>query len=473
MKKLLIVLLVSFSFSNTAQAVGIDWEGYFRSRGNFHYNLDLSRNSSPEIRGFTDVRFRLNPTFYITDTVRVKSSLNFLDGVLGGAPFRGDSYTNPAQSYNRYVDTAQAEGTVGRPLTTPTQTAYGGTFAAGGSVQSSGVVPITLRRAWLELDIPFGVVKVGRMPNHFGLGIFANAGDDPQQEVGSSRDRIMYETTLGEYYLEAGVGWLVEGLLDSAQDDSLEYLVIAGRKTENQNIGVYLSFNKQNDFIPPASVPTTTLTFAKSNYWAFDFYAEHDFGMFDLGSEIALFTGTFLGKNLLAVNAVAKSNINVDKFSFLIEGGLSTGTSAGDLAAGNLRTFQFSRDYDVAMIAFEEALPGGATVMNSTGTVFATPTAPHTGAISNTFYARLKIGYDVVKWFQAYANLVLPFSAKKGIGSAGRLYGFEYDIITIWPLNNYWSVDLSVAHFLPGSFYDSFSNSQSTVLVRGGVVAKF
>jgi hypothetical protein len=54
-----------FSIAPITQAPALDvgYDGYFRSRGNFQYNLDLDRDQGSAIRGFTDIRFRLNPTF--------------------------------------------------------------------------------------------------------------------------------------------------------------------------------------------------------------------------------------------------------------------------------------------------------------------------------------------------------------------------------------------------------------------------
>ena len=45
--------------------------------------MDLDRNVKPDVRGFNDMRFRLDPTFYISDVLRVKTSLNFMDDVFG------------------------------------------------------------------------------------------------------------------------------------------------------------------------------------------------------------------------------------------------------------------------------------------------------------------------------------------------------------------------------------------------------
>ena len=191
-----IALSIPF-FSFSLFAVDVGYDGYFRARGNMFYNLDLDRDRAPALRTYTDFRFRLNPTFYITDKVRVKSSLNFLDGVLGGSPFRGGAYGNPARADNPLISNNGAN----RGLTGSSSSSYGGAYLPDGYVQSSAFEPITLRRAWLEWDTGFGTLMVGRMPHQFGLGIYANAGDDADQEIGSSRDRVVFDTSFGNYYV--------------------------------------------------------------------------------------------------------------------------------------------------------------------------------------------------------------------------------------------------------------------------------
>jgi hypothetical protein len=473
----LVLFLVVFFLSiiSSVYAVDVSFDGYFRTRANFYNNLDLDSKKSPANRAYTDFRFRLNPNFFVSDKIRIRTSLDFLDGVLGDNPYRVQPYNNPALSNNLFIDPSSLEGTLGYPIAASEGSVYGGVYAADGEVRSSSLQAIQIRRAWAEFDLPYGTLKVGRMPNNFGMGIFSNAGDDVWQEIGSSRDRIVFDTAFGNYYVRPGAGWLVEGKLDNAADDFYEYFFIFGRKNEDQDLGISLSYNAQDAYQPGSvTVVSPTLTNAETAYWAFDFYAQNQFSKANLKAELALFSGKYMGRDLLALNAVVRSEWNrLGRFNLLTEGGYSSGTTDTDLTQNKIKTFAFSRDYDVSLLVFEEALPGGRSVRSASGVESNIAASPHSGAISNALYARVKFGYDVADFFKPAVNIIAPFAVKQAMNAGGSFYGIEYDLLTVWPVNHYWSADFSFGHFIPGSFYDNVSRSNSTYIIKAGIVTKF
>jgi len=466
MSKLKSVLLLSILISSPQLfAVGVDMDGYFRSRYNLHYNLDLDSSVKPQMRNFADFRFRLNPEFLITDQIRVRTSFNIVDGVLGDAPFRGVAHSNPATQKDSLLNEG-TDSSVGQPIASANMTnwVYGGVQAPDAASRTANLTPVQLRRAWLEWESDFGVFKAGRMPYHFGLGILGNAGDHPDQEIGSTRDRIVFETGFGNYYLAPGVGWQQEGILDRGSDDYYEYFFVLGRKEENQEIAMYVSYlalDKPNNAATNGSFVSTS-----TSYWILDIYGRNKFSFADVGVEAVLFAGDYLGKSLFALNAAAKAEWKPAAGLYLLtEVGFSSGTSQSDVNKNDIKTYAFNRDYNISMIVFEEALPGGQLGTNST--------APHSGAISNAIYLRGKVGYEVTSFFHPYLNWVIPYAAKRAPNSGGRFYGVEYNIITLWPFNEYVSGDLSFAHFLPGGVYDNVSESKSSILLRAGVDVRF
>jgi len=460
-----------FLLTSEVPAIGVDYSGYFRTRANYDYNLDLNRSKIPEIRSFTDFRFRLDPTFYITDKIRIHGSLNFMDGVMGDSAFRGVPYSNPARSNDPYFNDA-ADGPVGKTIDPADMSSwvYGGATAPDAAVRTSDVVPLQVRRAWVEADFDLGTFKAGRMPYNFGLGILGNSGDDINQEIGSTRDRIVFESGLGSYYLTPGIGWLREGDIYTSADDTYEYFFMLGRKTETQHIALYLSYLAQ-DSARDTATNGTNLVDSETSYWIMDFFAQNKFGLIDLSAEVALFAGTYLNYDLLAVNAVGRGDLQLNKFHFLSELGFSSGTSDGDIAIGDIKTYAFNRDYNVSYIVFEEALPAARTLEGDGLAV-----APHAGAISNAVYGRVNLGYDVASYFHPSLNVIMPYAPKKLAGAGGNLYGVEYDVITMWPIDEYISAEITFAHFIPGSFYDNPSlelEAQSAIMLRGGMYIKF
>ncbi len=457
----------------------VAWEGYFRTRYNLFYNIDLDRDATPKLRQFNDLRFRLNPTFFVSDKVRVRTSLNFFDGVLGDNPFRATTYGNPATTQNRLIDSDENNAVVGGGINT--RTSMGGVAAPEGYSDTSDLTPLQLRRIWGEFDLPYGTIKVGRMPVHLGMGIYANAGDETHQEVGTTRDRIMFDTSFGPYYVRPGLSWRSEGSLDNGGDDYIEYFFHFGRMTDVQEVGLYLSYNSQNKSTSTTeggSADTTSADAAnlKSSYWAFDFYVQQKFEPVNLQAEILLVSGKYAGKNIMAINSAARAEFTLSpKTKFMIEPGYSSGTSESDLAAGDIKSMAFNRDYNVSLLVFEEALPGGLYTKDSTGTVTssATATSPHAGAIANAFYGRLRLDYDATSFFKPSINVVMPVAATKTNEMAGRWYGVEYDIMTTWPMDKYWSAYLDWGHFIPNKAYERISSGHSVILMRGGITATF
>ncbi len=468
----MLTLLVTFLVPQVSQAVDVDYDGYFRSRSNFFYNLDLDRKESPNGRNFTDMRFRLDPKFYVTDKIRIMTSLNFLDGYLGSKPLNKAPYANPAQSNDRSLDVSETESILDR--SSAEMSSEGGITIPDSLVTTTDFTPLQLRRAWAEIDLPYGTLMIGRMPFHLGLGIYANNGDLPSQEVGTTRDRIVFDTNFGPYYARPGIGWLVEGALDRSNDDFMEYFFTLGRTAEHQEIAMHISLNNQKRYNPDTTVTTTSdLANRGSLFWVFDFYAKNKFSFATIGAEVALFSGKASGRKLLAINSAVQADIEFSRWNFLFEGGFSSGTKKSEVEDGKLRTISFNRDYNVALLLFEEALPGGKQTKNSAGAVTAQATSPHSGAVSNAFYPRLKVSYDVARFFKPSLNLIAAYSAEKPIDGSGRFFGVEYDLMTDWPITDYFTVEASFGHFFPGSFYKHVAKPHPSMLLRMGASAHF
>ncbi len=189
-----------------AQELKLEWgvEGYYRTRAVTLTNLaaeprieiehpspDIGTVVIPEIRNTSYItqRLRLSPHVKVGTIARLSMELNALDDVLYGD--------------NNALNTA--------PLFSVNGTNQG---FLGGSQQNS----LTLSRAWVEFQIPVGVMRIGRMPSHWGMGILANGGgsgnadplapvDEPRKvadyyfdddfgdnHFGSTNDRILFAT---------------------------------------------------------------------------------------------------------------------------------------------------------------------------------------------------------------------------------------------------------------------------------------
>ena len=134
--------------------------------------------------GGANTRFRLEPTLNVTDQVRVHSQIDVIDNtIMGSTP---DSLAG-IQGYNRPPST-------GSPVDTPGNAPVDFTYTTQDAPevgQNGFVSSIRAKRAWAEVDTEFGSLRFGRMPWHWGRGIFYNQGNCPDCDVGTTVDRVM------------------------------------------------------------------------------------------------------------------------------------------------------------------------------------------------------------------------------------------------------------------------------------------
>jgi uncharacterized protein (TIGR04551 family) len=131
---------------------------------------------------FANIRFRFSPQLNISEDIRIKSTFDILDNyVLGDGP---SSYYGSGA-----VATATFPGT-----TIPTGTL---------------ILP---RRVWAEVrNRDLGELRFGLMPDHWGLGMMANAGNGLDDDYSTDLGRVMGTTKLLGFYLSAAYDFLNEG----------------------------------------------------------------------------------------------------------------------------------------------------------------------------------------------------------------------------------------------------------------------
>ena len=72
--------------------------------------------------------------------------------------------------------------------------------------QNGFISSIRAKRAWAEIDSEFGSLRFGRMPWHWGRGIFYNDGGCADCDVGTTVDRVMALTQLYGHQIAARLG---------------------------------------------------------------------------------------------------------------------------------------------------------------------------------------------------------------------------------------------------------------------------
>jgi uncharacterized protein (TIGR04551 family) len=165
-------------------------------------NSNPGGNCSTKNMGGANLRFRLQPTLNVSDQVRVHSQIDVFDNtVMGSTP---DSLAG-VEGFNR---------TPGMTTTTPVVTPPPGVATAPvlsytqypPEVGQNGYVSgIRAKRAWAEIDTEFGSIRFGRMPWHWGRGLFYNDGNCIDCDVGTTTDRVMGLTTV--YGHQLALAW--------------------------------------------------------------------------------------------------------------------------------------------------------------------------------------------------------------------------------------------------------------------------
>jgi uncharacterized protein (TIGR04551 family) len=160
-------------------------DGYFRTRGQLAYDLDLSVGRDASGRYYypipldstggrhsitsANMRLRLEPTMNISEHVRVRAQVDVLDNYVYGS--------NPSSLYND-------------PSTPATFYGNGPVLTRNGNTQDRPA--ITPKRVWAEVQTPVGLLSFGRMPSEWGLGIFTNAGRGLDEDFGDTVDRMQF-----------------------------------------------------------------------------------------------------------------------------------------------------------------------------------------------------------------------------------------------------------------------------------------
>ncbi|MDI7266390.1 MAG: hypothetical protein QME96_00150 [Myxococcota bacterium] len=159
--------------------VGLD--GYYRARAYAVGNVLYLHEAVARSQYYLTQRLRLQPVVSYGDYARLHVTVDCLDNVVWG-------------------DNA---GLASTPL-----------FASDPSLTGltgSEVPYVLLRHAWIEADVRLGIVRVGRQPSHWGLGLLTDAGegfddDFGDNRYGSSYDRVLFAT------MPISVGRAIAGL---------------------------------------------------------------------------------------------------------------------------------------------------------------------------------------------------------------------------------------------------------------------
>lgn len=198
-------------------------DGYYRLRTDWFKNfnlgfLDRAQNGTADLGGapfpralgcYSDnldhpcgnlssanMRLRLEPTINLDEGTSIHVQADVLDNLVLGSTPTGTDLQGIYTSTNL-----------------PPLGAFGNTQTSPTAGVNSDRDAITVKRAWAEVAIPLGILKFGRQPNHWGMGMFYNGGGhDPisgeyntEADYGDSVDRVSFSAQIPGTNLRAMV----------------------------------------------------------------------------------------------------------------------------------------------------------------------------------------------------------------------------------------------------------------------------
>ncbi len=280
---------------------------------------------------------------------------------------------------------------------------------ASGTQRPSGSI-FSLRRAYGEALLPFGYLAVGRMGNHWGLGMLANGGDCIDCDSGDSVDRAAFVTPLAGHIFAfafdfsatlamkerannrvisvaplSNVRSLSLAMMNYRGDDARERRRKADKTTFEY--GALLSYRWQDGDVPASYLPepgTGPVTIDNgqvmgrgAKFFVADAFARLTHPEFTLAAELAYANGKIDQASLvpgvllrdpikasqLGLAVESEIGTTVSPFGIGVDGGYASGDTGATLGqlpqppqGGRVDSFRFHPDYRVDRILFREII---------------------------------------------------------------------------------------------------------------------
>ena len=421
-------------------------DGYLRVRPDLFNKFDLNRPATVNPDGSlsslyppsllpgertqagVNTRFRFEPTLNLSEDIRIRTQMDILDNVIWGSTpefaFRSD------QSHALYLFTNQ---------TAPRANA------------NALVNSLSFRRVWGEVNTPVGLLRFGRMGDHWGLGMLYNNGNCLDCDYGDTVDRLHFVTEpLPGYFITpmisiGGTGpsythpWGGQPFNLSNSNSVIDFTVEFARKENAQqsrvkadngipviNYGLRFTYRSQkydsttgydslqaqntvgqnavaSDGVSPTQVLRNAALFVP-DVWA-KFESKH----LRLETEVAGQLGTVGNRDILRNDGpggtiLRYGGVMQGEGKFLdsaLRVGLEVGFASGDNSSTSpnaLGSFFFNRDYRPDMILWREIL----------------------GPITNAVYARPSIRYEIIDGLSVFGGVMYSRAVHAAITPSGQ-----------------------------------------------------
>lgn len=490
-------------------------DGYFRVRPELFHRFDLNR--APDPSGYSifprspaserertvagvNMRFRFEPTFNISEEVRIRLQIDALDNALFGSSPDYQFMRNPAYARDAFSLFSQSQN--------PPQ------FGLNSIADS-----IAVKRIYGEVSTPVGILRFGRMGSHWGLGMLHNDGNGIDDDLGDTVDRLSFVAEpFSGFFVTPMLDFNAEGptntngggqIFDASNgDDAHSFLIaLARRDTDTQakakldsgsfvfNYGAHFTYRVQNyeatnfflsnqpvDMNRPASVTGYVPRFAR--LYIPDIWVKFERKNFRIELEAAAILGHIENRALTEADNTAGLNQGLGIVQFggvlqgeyrLLEGSLKimgeVGFASGDQAHGfgnyprrkgggadgspltgdfdgaqyslasgdnSIRNFRFNRAFRPDMILFRELL-GGVT-----DSIYIKPSASY--RITEGFHVFGSVIYSRAIYAESTPSAVL---GSDGVVRGSADLGLEFNVGARYETEDGFFAELKYGILLP------------------------
>lgn len=415
----------------------------------------------------TNMRLRLEPTFNIDEDTSVHVQADVYDNlILGSTPINQDLSGAYSSTFR------------------PPLGAFNNTQAPSVMGVNSDRDAIILKRAWAEVGVPLGVLKVGRMPNHWGMGIHSNGGGkDPisgeynyDADYGDTVDRVSFSAQIPGTPLRAMIAsdWdatrLVSNQTNANRGHEGHPFDLDDNDDANAWVGVISKMDAPQDFRDAVDRGETVLNYGvyfeyKTQDWDYDLTGFTLGGAFDptkfvprgmktytpdLWGKLAIGASTLeaeLVGQFGSITTLTDQGINgsanirklggVGRYTWKgvegklrlgVEGGFATGDQWDNTVQGNTNIAYANLLGDPNVCNAQHTCTLTAFMFNRDYHVDLILWRQLYGAVTNAAYAKPFLQYDITKSIMFKVSNVTSFALKPvSTPGNGSVYGTEFD----------------------------------------------